>query len=180
MEIDSVVRCRGLQTGTHIGCGHGDRATKFAGCGQGFDHRGRQVMAERPVALLKVGHRPRHLPEAQELDLVRQRNKLGAKPCLQLGSQTNHGRRQLADNRWVGEGAAESEQPQTGGGESRRESPEIRWSFSGQDIAKEMVVDDDRAHSRGREVGVVKLFDEIAVVLRAERLGEETLPAARR
>jgi len=41
-----------------------------------------------------------------------------------------------------------------------------------------MVVDDDGCHLRGRQIGIVELADELAMLLSCQRVGEELLTAA--
>ena len=83
----------------------------------------RKVLPFGPVASLEERHWPGHVSEAQDFDRGRQLDQLCSKARLQVLGETGDGTRQLADHVRVGEGRAQSEEPQARGRHAIRREP---------------------------------------------------------
>ncbi len=96
-----------------------DARAEVMGRGERLGHGRREVVAERPVPVLQHGHRPGQVPQVEHVDVVGQGDELRPEALLELVGQASDRGRQLAGHPWIGEGAAEPEQPQASGGECR-------------------------------------------------------------
>ena len=146
VERDAVVLGCSSEVRADVGAGDGDLGTEGVRCGEGFDHRSGQPPSLEAMPVLELGHRPGEVAQVQNLDLGREGHEPVEEPRLLVGSEVGHGRSQLAGSICRRPGAVQSEQPQSGRGDSRCETTEIGWPFTGEDVTQEMVVDDDDGH----------------------------------
>jgi hypothetical protein len=116
---------------------HGDRLAQPVGGGERLDHGSGQGPPLGTVASLQERHRPGHVSEAQDLDRGGQSDELCPKTRLHVLRQKGDRTRQLADDGRIGEGRAQSEQPQAGGRDSvRREPIEGLITVTDEDVAQ--------------------------------------------
>ncbi len=160
---------------------HGDAGVEPVGCSQRLDHCGGQAAPLGPMAVLEFGHGPREFSEREDLDLVRQSGELLTESRLDVSRQAGHWGGELSGDGWVSERGTQPEQPEAGGGNALRCDPvEVLRALAGQDVAQQVVVNDEGGHLRRREIWVVELADELQVSVGAQCLPEEPLPGAGR
>ncbi len=147
VEGDAVVlRCRS-ESGSHVELRDRNAAAERMGRGQRLGHRRRQMVAEGPMSVLDLSHRPREVSQVENADVLGKGRQLRAEPLLQLNRQTYNRRRQLARDSRVGECAVQTEPPQPRSGELGRDPAKVLGALSCQHIPQEVVVNDDRRHS---------------------------------
>ena len=128
--------------------------------------------------MLKECHRSGELPHRKHLDLVGQCSDLRAKSVLNISRQSGYRLGELANHLGIGEGGAESKESPSGGRYTvGRKTSQVRRPLARQDVT-EHVVDDDGCHLRGRQIGIVELADELAMLFSRQCVGEELLTAA--
>jgi hypothetical protein len=181
MKCDAICDSRVAEVRPDIACRHGDAGVQPMCRGESFDHGGGHAASLNPVTLLEQCHRPRQLPHRKNLDLVRQCGDLRSKSVLNVSWQSGNRFGELAGHLGIGKGGAEPKEPQSGGRYAgRRKTPQVRRPLACQDVTKQVVIDDDGCQLRGRQIGIVELADELAMLFSRQCVGEELLTAAGR
>jgi len=76
----------------------------------------------------------------------------------------------------LGEGGAEAEEPQSGGGDAvGSQAAQVCPTVADEDVAEEVIVDDEGGHLRRGQIGIVQGADKVVVLLSGERRGQEPL-----
>jgi hypothetical protein len=181
VECDAVGDGRVTEIGPDIACRHGDASVQPMCRGESFDHGDGHAASFNPVMLLEQCHRPRQLPHRKNLDLVWQCGDLRAKSALDVSWQSGNRFGELAGHNGIGKGGAQPKEPQSGSRNAvRRKTPQVRRPLARQDVTQKVVVDDDGCQLRGRQIGIVELADQLAMLLSRQCVGEELLTAAGR
>ena len=132
------------------------------------------------MTVLKLRHRPGEPPQMENIDLVGQRDKLRPEPVLLLGGQRSNGRRELADDLRCSLGAAEMEQPKPGRYQCGGKTTQVTRALSGQNVAQQVIINNDRARLCRCQVGIIDALDECSMLTGSQRVTEELLPRAGR
>ncbi len=107
--------------------------------------------------------------------------ELFTKSGLGVSRQTDDRLGELAGRPRAGERGAQAEEPQPGGRHPlRRDAAQVGLPLAGQDVAQQMVVDDEGRHLRGGQVGIVETAHEPAMFLSRKSLRQELLSPAGR
>jgi hypothetical protein len=180
VEADAVGVCCVAKVGTDIAGRHGDAgAEPVSGC-ERFEHRGGQVSSAGTVTGLKFGHEPGELAQRQDFDVGRQRGELGPELGLQVGGQAHHRGGELADDGRLRQRGAQPEEPQARGCEaSGRQAAEVGGALTDEDIAQQVIVDDDGGQLRRGQVRVVQGLHEPLMLFGGQRIADELLTGAR-
>jgi hypothetical protein len=148
--------------------------------GKGFEHCCRKMVTEHAVPLLQLRHRPNEISQVKDVDLRGKRNQLGSEPCLLFGRQSQHRSGELSGHAWIRKGTAQPKQPQTRCRQSSCQAAEIRRPLSRQQVAKQMVINDNRRHSGRRQIRVIEARYELAVFCFTQRVCDELMARSRR
>jgi hypothetical protein len=143
-----------------------------------LNHRGRHGTSIISVSLLEFGHRPRKLAHWDHLNLTRKRRESGSEPVDGFRSQSRHWRRKLAGDSWIGQWWTQAKEPQACRGDAIGcHAVEILRPFARENVAKDVIVDDDGSHLCGCEVRIVQSSNESQMVFGGECLSQEVLPS---
>lgn len=183
MKSDTVVLSRCPQVRSDIVTGYGDGGAEGVCGGECLDHRRRQLTALAAVTLLKLTHWPAEPPQVEDLDLVRQRHELRPKPVLLLDGKGGDRCRELAYGVRRSPRTAQPEQPESGRRQPGGETTEVGQPCPRQNIAQQVVIDDDSAHSahlRRGQVWVLEVLYERSMRVGGQRVTEQLLAGAGR
>ena len=133
------------------------------------------------MSALQLRHHPGEVSQGQHFDVLRERRQQCTESGLRIGGQAGYRSRQPAGDRGISERGAQPEQPQPCRRDPIRCEPvQVRRSLAGQDVAQQVVVDDERSHLRRGEVGILQISYELEMCFGSESPREDRLTLAGR